>query len=165
MCVITCWAAAAFTVKGPITPSSAFCTELWWVFSVTSHHHLSFPGCHLHVWPNRGVGAAHCARQTVALLLQAAFLPRGSWWLHGKSNVLPQIASLSLLAVNFLPVWASADKCWREGIPFPFLGADCKAYPFLLLCASPFPPQAKKRRKKHLNSLCLLTIFVHVIAE
>lgn len=66
--------------------------------------HLSLPilsfACVAKLWSR----AAHCAHRTVALLLLPATLNQGllmtSW---KKSNVLPQITSLWLLAVNFLP--------------------------------------------------------------
>lgn len=55
--------------------------------------------------------AAHCASRTVALLLQPADSTQGlvmtSW---KKSNVLLQITSLSLWAVNFLPCVSALQR-------------------------------------------------------
>lgn len=78
-----------------------------------------------------------------------------------KSNVLPQITSLSLLAVNFLPC-VSMLQIMPEGgnTLFPFWGWLHRGYP-----TRAAPPQAKKGEKLHQISFGLYTILVHFIAE
>lgn len=84
--------------------------------------HLSLLGpsfaCVAKLW-SRG---AHCARQTVALLLEPSTPSGELWWLHGKKQSLAQITSFTFSYELPVVCECTKDKLRTEGLLFCLIG-------------------------------------------